>query len=258
MAAAEPTATDRVYDALYGAVLEHRLVPGTRLREEELAERFEVSRTVVRQALQRLAQDRLIELQHNRGAQVAEPTHELATHVFDARRVVECEIARRLGGRLPADALEQLSALLADEARASARGDRPAAIRLSGQFHRRLAELSGNPVFLHMLDELLPTTSLLMALDLGGSRPVCVAHRHEELLAALAESGAAAAAEMRRHLSEIEQSLTRVRRDAFAAYRERAGESAAKPSPYTQPNTQPNPPPKPQTSPPTRRRKLAP
>jgi DNA-binding GntR family transcriptional regulator len=209
MVVPEVTATDRVYDALYAAVLEHRLAPGTRLREEELAQRFAVSRTVVRQALQRLAQNRLVELQHNRGAQVTEPTPALAAHVFDARRVVECEVARRLGGRLPAGAQQELAALLQEESQAHQRADRAAAVRLSGQFHRRLAELSGNPVFLHMLDELLPTTSLLMARDPGG-RALCVAHRHEELLAALAHSGPAAASEMRRHLSEIEKALTRV------------------------------------------------
>lgn len=92
-----PTATDRVYNGIYLAVLEHRLEPGAWLREEELASEFGVSRTVVRQALQRLAQDQVIELQHNRGARVPLPSLEDAAHVFDARRIVECEIARRLG-----------------------------------------------------------------------------------------------------------------------------------------------------------------
>ena len=41
------TATDRVYDGIYRAIVEHRLAPGARLREEELAESFAVSRTVV-------------------------------------------------------------------------------------------------------------------------------------------------------------------------------------------------------------------
>ncbi|MCU0931608.1 MAG: GntR family transcriptional regulator, partial [Serpentinimonas sp.] len=44
------TATNRVYEAIYRAVFEHRLEPGQRLREEELAAEFGVSRTVVRQA----------------------------------------------------------------------------------------------------------------------------------------------------------------------------------------------------------------
>ena len=203
----EPTATDRVFDAIYTAILEHRAVPGTRLREAELATAFEVSRTVVRQALQRLAQERLVELQHNRGAQVVVPTRELAAQVFDARRVVECEVARRLGGRLTPAQRTELHTLVLQEAAATARGDRPAAIGLSGRLHRRLAEWSGNPIFVRVLDELLPTTTLLMAAYTSGDRPACVSHRHSELLDAFDQTGAAAAAEMKRHLNEIERSL---------------------------------------------------
>jgi DNA-binding GntR family transcriptional regulator len=195
------TATDRVYDGIYRAIVEHRLAPGARLREEELAESFAVSRTVVRQALQRLAQDQVIELRHNRGAQVPQPGLEDAAPVFDARRVVECEIARRLGGRLTPDQLADLRSLVEAEAAAEARGDSAAAIGLSGEFHRALARLAG--------------------------RPACVAHRHQEMLAALQEAGAAgSAAEMRRHLDELERSLTpqpapaAPLRDVFAPYRQ--------------------------------------
>jgi DNA-binding GntR family transcriptional regulator len=226
-AAQAATATDRVYDGIYRAIVEHRLAPGARLREEELAESFAVSRTVVRQALQRLAQDQIIELRHNRGAQVPQPGLEDAAPVFDARRVVECEIARRLGGRLAPPQVDELRALVEAEAAAEARGDSAAAIGLSGEFHRALARLAGNPVFVRMLDELLPTTSLLMALYKPPGRPACVAHRHQEVLAALEQAGAAgSAAEMRRHLDELERSLTpqpapaAPLRDVFAPYRE--------------------------------------
>ena len=223
----ESTATQRVYDAIHAAIVERRLAPGTRLREAEMAAGFEVSRTVVRQALQRLAQDQVVVLQHNRGAQVPQPTREQAAHVFDARRVVECEVARRLAGRLDDEQRDRLVRLIDQETEAEARGDRAAAIRLSGDFHRALAQLAGNPVFLRFLDELLPTTSLLIALYQVGGRPVCAAHRHTELLVALGGSAAGAAAEMRRHLQEIEQSLSASEaapssslRDLFAPYRE--------------------------------------
>lgn len=222
-----PTATARVYDGIYRAIVEHRLAPGTRLREEELAESFSVSRTVVRQALQRLAQDQIVELRHHRGALVPAPDIEDAAPVFDARRVVECEIARRLAGRLGAAQLAELSALVQAEVEAEARGDSAAAIGHSGEFHRALARLAGNPVFVKLLDELLPTTSLLMALYKPPGRPACTVHRHQEMLAALAQaSPAGSAAEMRRHLDELEQSLRpqeaapRALRDVFAAYRE--------------------------------------
>lgn len=101
-AATPATATERVYQGICSAVLERRLEPGAWLREEELAVGFGVSRTVVRQALQRLAQDQVAGLEHNRGARVPLPMRADAAHVFEARRVVECEIARRPRGSGPA------------------------------------------------------------------------------------------------------------------------------------------------------------
>ncbi len=226
--AREPTATDRVYQGVYRAMLEHRLAPGEWLREEELARTFGVSRTVVRQALQRLAQDHLIELLHNRGARVPVLVLGDVTHVFEARRVVECEIARRLGGHLSPEQLGELRALTQAEAQADGRGDAAAAVRLSGEFHLALARMHGNPLFTRLLDSLLPTTSMLMARFKAGGEPACVAHRHAELVDALSADGPAAANEMRRHLRELEQSLTGQRpaarplRDVFAAYRDGA------------------------------------
>jgi len=228
------TATDRVYDAVYQAVLEHRLEPGQRLREEEMAAEFGVSRTVVRQALQRLAQDQVIELMHNRGARVPLPSLEDARHVFEARRMVECEVARKLGGQLSQQQVEELQMLAQAEQDADRRGDRAEAIRLSGEFHNALARMYGNPVYVRMLAGLMPTTSLLMArFKLHGGQ-VCVAHRHVDLISALLKGSSLAATEMRKHLVELEQSLVkgpgtprRRLRDVFSGYRddETTGES---------------------------------
>jgi len=221
------TAADRVYDAVYAAVVDHRLMPGSRLREEELAQAFAVSRTLVRQALHKLAQDGVIVLRPNRGAMVPEPTRRDGEHVFDARRVVECEVARRLAGKLTAEQLATLRRTVEAEARATRSQNKQEAIRLSGEFHRQLAQMSGNPIFVRLLEELLPTTSLLMALYKAPGEPMCVAHSHQKLLTSLTNSaGAAAATEMRRHLNEIERSLSQpaarassALRDVFKAYK---------------------------------------
>lgn len=219
-------AADRVYAAIYAAVIDHRLAPGSRLREEELAQAFGVSRTLVRQALHRLAQDGVITLRPNRGAQVPEPTRRDGEHVFDARRVVECEVVRRLAGRLGAEQLAELRQIAEAEAHATRAQNKQEAIRLSGAFHLRLTQMSGNPIFVRLLEELLPTTSLLMALYKAPGEPMCVAHSHLHLLGALSSGGARAAAEMRRHLNEIEKSLApaaaqvdRPLRDVFSGYR---------------------------------------
>lgn len=226
--AAPVMAADRVYDAIYAAVIDHRLAPGTRLREEELAETFAVSRTLVRQALHKLAQDGVIVLRPNRGAQVPEPTRRDGEHVFDARRVVECEVARRLVGKLSAEQVAELKQIVEAEARATKSQNKQEAIRLSGEFHLKLAQMSGNPIFVRLLEELLPTTSLLMALYKAPGEPMCVAHSHRTLLQVIAKggTGTAAGTEMRRHLNEIERSLSQPTartaaplRDVFKAYR---------------------------------------
>lgn len=227
VSAPEMPATNRVYDAVYQAVLEHRLEPGQRLREAEMSAEFGVSRTVVRQALQRLAQDHVIELTHNRGARVPLPSLDDARHVFEARRMVECEVARRLGGQLRPEQVAELQAIAIAEQAADQRGDRAEAIRCSGEFHNAMARMYGNPVFVRMLTSLMPTTSLLMArFKLHGGQ-VCVAHRHVDLIAALKKGATPAATEMRKHLMELEQSLVaqpktppRRLRDVFSAYRE--------------------------------------
>ena len=219
---------DRVYDSIYAAVLDHRLTPGTRLREEALAEAFGVSRTVVRQALHRLAQEQVVVLRPNRGAQVSEPTRRDGEHVFDARRVVECEVVRRLAGTLADAQIDALRVTVDAEDAAVAALDKQEAIRLSGQFHLQLAQLSGNPIFTRLLENLLPTTSLLMALYKAPGEPMCIAHSHRRLLAVLQRGAVGAAvAEMKRHLNEIEQSLSQrpapaapVLRDVFKGYRE--------------------------------------
>ena len=223
-----PVAADRVYDAIYAAVIDHRLAPGSRLREEELAQTFAVSRTLVRQALHKLAQDGVIVLRPNRGAQVPEPTRRDGEHVFDARRVVECEVARRLAGKLSAAQLTALRQVVEAEARATQSQNKQEAIRLSGEFHLKLAQMSGNPIFVRLLEELLPTTSLLMALYKAPGEPMCVAHSHRQLLQVIVDgaTGAGAASEMRRHLNEIERSLSHTApkpetalRDVFKSYR---------------------------------------
>jgi DNA-binding GntR family transcriptional regulator len=88
------TATHNIVEALTRAIIEHRLLPGTKLAEQKLADHFGVSRTLVRQALFQLAQNRLIRLEPARGAFVATPSVEEARQVFAVRRMLEAEMTR--------------------------------------------------------------------------------------------------------------------------------------------------------------------
>ena len=98
-AAAPPRSVDVIYERLLGAILEHRLPPGTKLGEERLATVFGVSRTQVRQALARLTHDRIVTLIANRGAFVSSPTVQEAREVFEARRLIEPSLIRQLAAK---------------------------------------------------------------------------------------------------------------------------------------------------------------
>ena len=78
----ETSSTAQIVEALTKAIVEHRLRPGTKLAEQKLADHFGVSRTLVRQALFQLSQNRLIRLEPARGAFVATPSADEARQVF--------------------------------------------------------------------------------------------------------------------------------------------------------------------------------
>lgn len=77
--------TSLIAARLTRAIVEHRLQPGTKLAEQKLADHFGVSRTLVRQALFQLAQNRLVRLEPARGAFVAAPSADEARQVFAVR-----------------------------------------------------------------------------------------------------------------------------------------------------------------------------
>ena len=82
-----PDASDRVSrirEGVTAAILEHRLLPGTKLGEDEIGEIYGSSRTLVRTALQQLAHEGIVNIEKNRGAFVARPTPADAREVFEA------------------------------------------------------------------------------------------------------------------------------------------------------------------------------
>lgn len=209
---AEPASKADIHQRIYNAIVEQRLLPGTKLTEERIAELFSVSRTQVRGVLQRLAVEQLVTLVHNRGAFVSQPTAEQAHDVLDVRRTLEPGVAARLIERIAAgkakDAVKQLRQLVKRERAATAAGDRRAAVRLSGDFHVLLAELSGSSIYTRLMRELTPLTCLAIVNFNAPTAAACPNDDHSELIDAI-EAGdvARATAVMTEHLHHIEQAL---------------------------------------------------
>ena len=214
----KPASKDDIHGRIYKAIVEHRLQPGTKLTEERIAELFAVSRTQVRGVLQRLAVEQLVTLVPNRGAFVATPTAAEAHDVLDVRRTLEPGIVARLVERRAAgqarDAIKRLRSLVGSEKRAHAGGDRRTAVRLSGEFHVLLAELSGSSVYLRMMRELTPLTCLAILAFEAPTAAACPNDEHARLIDAI-EAGdvKSAARQMTEHLHHIERALDLSRRN---------------------------------------------
>lgn len=198
-----------VYQDIFEAILDHRLPPGTKLTEDGLGEVFGVSRTVVRKALFRLAHENIVRLRPNRGAAVARPTVAEARDVFAARRVVERAVVEAVTRRGEAPAFAALRALVAREHAAHEQGDRRSWIRLSGDFHLRLAEIGGNAVLSEFLKELVSRTSLIIALYESPGNATCSDDEHRALIDAMARGDEVrSTALMDKHLQSCESHLT--------------------------------------------------
>ncbi|HEX7982684.1 MAG TPA: GntR family transcriptional regulator [Duganella sp.] len=178
----------RIHRAVVNAVMSHRLPPGTHLGEADFCELYQVSRTTVRKALQRLAHDHIIELRPNRGAVIASPTPEEARDIFAARRAIEREIMPLVIRNATPASLRQIRAALEAEDQARRTGDRAAWIRLGGEFHILLAELAGNHVLRRFMAELVSRCSLIIALYETPGAPMCGNDEHQDL-ATLIEQG---------------------------------------------------------------------
>lgn len=201
-------AEDRVFNAVLDAVLDHRLPPGTKLKERELTEIFGVSRGAVRGALTRLGHSLLVELRPNRGAVIANPSAAETRELFEARRVIEAALVQRLAASLAAKQIAELRAFVAEESRAYARGDYKGGQRRSIRFHKLLAELAGNPTLDRFMEQLICRTPLL-ALARTGRIAYCGAGEHREVVEALARRDAATAVRrMTEHLANVERQLT--------------------------------------------------
>jgi DNA-binding GntR family transcriptional regulator len=198
-----------IYERLVAAIFEHRLPPGTKLGEENLAAIFGVTRARIRGVLPRLAHEGLVSLEPNRGAFVAQPTVGQARDAFEARRLIEPGIATRLA-RQPdrGAAVARLRQHVAAERRARAAGDARAIVRLSGEFHMLLAELSGNALLAKSMRELALLTCLIIALYDRPATPSCLSEEHGEIADAIAAGDARrTVALMVEHLNHVEKEL---------------------------------------------------
>lgn len=205
----ESTSTHAIVQALTRAIVEHRLQPGAKLAEQKLADHFGVSRTLVRQALFQLSQNRLIRLEPARGAFVATPSVDEARQVFAVRRMLEAEMTREFVRSVTPARLKALREHVAQEKAAVVAEDVSERTELLGDFHVRMAELMGNQVLAQMLGELISRCALITLMYQSASEAAHSNDEHADIVKALAARDEERAVRlMTEHLLHVEANLT--------------------------------------------------
>ena len=192
------------------AILDHRLPPGTKLKEVQLTEIFRVKRGTIRKVLTRLANSRLVVQTPNRGASVAKPSAEEGRDLFATRRAIEGAIVETLAAKSNDTLARQLKNLLEQEHVAYQQGDSKRALALSVDFHRQLATLAGNSVMQEFLNDIIRRTPLVILTHIGSDNENrCRNQEHDAIVDAIAKGNAKKAVKiMNEHLLHIENQIS--------------------------------------------------
>jgi len=202
---ARGAAAEKIASALQTEILSGMLLPGARLGEVALADRFAVSRGPVRAALNQLSESGLVSIVPNSGARVRVLNHADARALYEVRAALEAEAARLAAMSADAATGEELNRLLglhADEVSAHPQG---AYLQPPGDrdFHMVIARLAGNPIILRYLTrELYPQLALLRVKHrnvTGRGQAALLEHRRIAEAIACGD-GEVAALLMRRHI----------------------------------------------------------
>ncbi|MBU4434537.1 MAG: FCD domain-containing protein [bacterium] len=211
---------DRAYTGIVEMINADGLAIGDRLPSEaRLTEMFGMSRTVVREALVRLAADGITEARRGAGSFVkSRPSDRLSAYMplselpstlgsYEVRFVLEAEAARLAAARRSAEEMASIEEGLA-ELRAALLSNAPAHLE-DMELHRRIVLATANPAFLIAFDALQSNVDRIMraGVDISRSRPPEaireMMREHEMVVEAIrARDGDGAALAMRWHLSQ--------------------------------------------------------
>jgi DNA-binding GntR family transcriptional regulator len=204
--AEQESEVERVYRTLKSWLIEGRLAPGDFLSELELAARCKTSRTPIREAFSRLAQDGWLTRIRRKGYLVTPISIREIVELYEYRRILECFAVEKAAQSAGHEQMEELAALVRLE-------EDPGAnlldvLTANSAFHLRLAELSANQ---RVVNQLALVLCYVRRLDTICTKKVPGWIGHEEILSALrAHQAQAAKLAMARHIDLSRDKMLRL------------------------------------------------
>lgn len=194
------------YLSLRRAIIEQALEPGTKLPESEIGSVFAMSRTLVREVLTSLKNDGLVDIEKMRSATVAHPSLAEAHEVFRVRKCLEREVVHEICHRWNNEIDKALKNHIKLENDSVKENNHKLSIRLAGEFHILLAELSGNFLLKKYINEVVSRCSLILALYARPHSSQCAVTEHRELVKVFSLKDVDRASElMDEHVGSVEQ-----------------------------------------------------
>ncbi|MEU9331567.1 GntR family transcriptional regulator [Streptomyces sp. NPDC048290] len=144
----------QILDALRTALLAGELRPGEVYSAPALGDRFGVSATPVREAMQRLAQEGAVEVVPNRGFRVVQRDARELAELAEIRALIEVPVLMRLARTVPADAWADLRPAAEATIRAAATGCPASYAEADRAFHGAMLALAGNEQLVHIAEDL--------------------------------------------------------------------------------------------------------
>ncbi|TYK71541.1 GntR family transcriptional regulator [Comamonas sp. Z3] len=202
-----PASPQHIAERVVEAILAQKLAPGERLGEQQLANNFDVSRTVVREALMQLQARGFVQVQARRGWYVVQPSAAEAMDAFSARRIIETGILQEAGKPLQR-VITRLRRHIAQEQKAIAGADSATRAFLLADFHVCLAEQMGHRLLADTLRDLTARTTLAATLYQSTHSASQSCAEHERIVAALERGDTEGAkALLLEHIGMVERSL---------------------------------------------------
>lgn len=201
---------DQAYAKLKASIYDFHLLPGDRFSESEIADRLQMSRTPVREALFRLQREGYVEVMFRSGWQVRPFDFQQFEQLYDVRITLEVAAVNKLCGMVDVPLLDDLKAawLVRPEDRLT---DGPSVSALDERFHEQLVEATGNREMARIHHDITERIRIIRRLDFTkGLRIEATYGEHAKILRAIIERHTAEAVLML--TSHIESSKAEVRK----------------------------------------------
>lgn len=205
----------RVYSLLRAMAMTYQLPPGARLNEVELARQLEVSRTPLREAMNRLASEGLLVTGPGRGFSARKLDVQEVFDLYETRLALEAAIAEIACERADEEALAAVDAFLDESAREHEGAEVDRLVDLDEGFHDRIAALAGNAEMRRMLANLNARIHFFRWVDMRGRRGTTQQEHRALLVAIRARDRNAARAVMRNHISRRLDQIVEVIREGY-------------------------------------------